>query len=63
MKHNKNHYRKINIDGFTWSGFWDGFHYFSKRQDSPYGYWQLKCTEGDIEDGNLIELIKLELSR
>lgn len=46
-------------------GFWDNFHHFVKRIDTGYmpKYIEIKCTDDDIENENLNDMIKYHVSR
>lgn len=61
MHHNKEYYQSINIEGYTWSGFWNGFHNFTKKDGASIEV--VRCSDRDIEDGNLKEMIQLGLSK
>lgn len=59
--HNKAHYQAIEIDGYKWQGFWNDYHHFVKPEGK--GFFEIKCTDADIEDGNLKAMIELGVSR
>lgn len=61
MKKSKQYYKSFNIDGFTWRGFWDKMHHFVKKECA--GYAEIKCTEQDIEDGNIYDMVAFGVSR
>jgi len=61
MKQNKSFYQSLNFDGFTWSGFWDNLHHFVKKECA--GYLEVKCTDDDIKNGNLSDMIKIGVTR
>jgi len=61
MKHEKYHYQGMEVDGFKWQGFWDGYHHFVKREGSKYV--ETRATDQDIEDGNLKDMIKYGVSK
>lgn len=61
MKKQKRYYQTLKFDGFTWSGFWDNFHHFIKKECR--GYFEIRCTDIDIEDGNLLDMIKLGVTK
>lgn len=50
-KYPKEHYRTIKANGFSWFGFLDGLHHFSKqRADGKYA--QIRCREEQLENGD-----------
>ncbi len=61
MTRKKPFYTGININGFTWSGWWDKFHHFVKRETG--GYLEVRCTDQDIDDGNLAQMIEYGLTK
>ena len=61
MKKAKVFYQSLNIDGFTWRGYWNKLHHFVKKECA--GYLEIKCTDTDIQDGNLQDMIKLGVTR
>lgn len=61
MKNNKQYYQSLNIDGYTWSGYWSGFHNFTKKDGSNVAV--VRCNDADIEDGNLQCMIQMGLSK
>lgn len=62
MKQKKRFYQSLNFDGYTWSGYWDNLHHFVKQKNEG-GYWYIKCNDTDIEDGNIIHMVRLGVSR
>lgn len=60
MKHPKQFYKSLNYDGYTWSGFINGFHVFSRKEDD--GYYMIKCREKDIEDNNILDMVHFGVS-
>lgn len=52
MRHPKCHYMGLNHAGFSWGGFWDGHHVFTKRANDAGGFFEMKVLESDIEDGS-----------
>lgn len=52
MKHPKAHYMGLSHAGYSWGGFWDGFHHFQKRANDAGGFLHMKLLESDIEDGS-----------
>ena len=61
MKRDKLFYTTLNYDGFTWSGYWDKYHHFVKKENN--GFLEIRCTDTDIEDGNLIDMIKYGVTK
>lgn len=57
MKQKKAYYQQLNINGFTWSGYWKGYHHFYNNGQ------HVRCTDNDIEDGNLIDMINMGLTK
>jgi hypothetical protein len=51
MKHSKAHYQSLNYNGYTWTGFWNKKHHFSKPEGK--GFACIKATEEDLENGNI----------
>jgi len=58
---NKKELQSLNIDGYTWSGFFNKMHTFTKKEKS--GCYIIKCNTTDIKNGNIIDLINMGLSR
>ena len=68
MKRKKAFYKSININGYTWRGFWNKLHHFVKRIDDykneNYGkYIECSCNDADIENGNLNFMVVNNLTR
>ena len=62
MKQKKQFYQDLpTYNGFKWSGYWDKFHHFTKKVDN--GYLEIKCTESDIESGNIIDMANYQVSK
>jgi hypothetical protein len=61
MKQVKSYYQELNFDGYTWSGYWGDLHHFSKRENGLYCI--INCNETDLEDGNILDMVKLGVSR
>ncbi len=61
MKHKKNHYRGMTVEGYKWQGYWDKFHHFVKKEDK--GYLECRCTDQEIENGDLLFMIQHNLTR
>ena len=61
MKQRKSFYQSLSFNGFSWAGFWDGVHNFQKRVNN--GYEVIKCTDEDIENGNISFMVEHGLSR
>lgn len=61
MKYNKNHYKKIQRNGYIWGGFIDGLHYFIKKTNK--GYLCSKMNEKDLINGNFEFMIDNQLTR
>jgi hypothetical protein len=64
MKHSKDHYRALGVNGYVWTG-WDGFtglHSFQKR--TSYGYLELNVKEEDLDSPRSLDLMTMHgLSR
>lgn len=61
MKNDKVTYQNIEINGFRWAGFWDKMHHFTKHEGK--GWLEISCAENDIDNGNIKDMIKLQVSR
>jgi|GEM_PF-4217944 len=61
MKHAKSYYQQIKINGYKWTGYWDRFHHFTIKEGG--GYYEIRCTDTDIEDGNLLQMIEYGLTK
>ena len=61
MKKPKTYYQEIQTDGFSWSGYWDKLHHFIKREKA--GCIHIRCTERDITNGNIYDMIQLGVSK
>jgi hypothetical protein len=62
MQKEKTFYRSLpNLDGFSWVGYWDSFHHFTKKIGDKYAH--IRSTEHDIKDGNIYSLIKYKLTK
>lgn len=77
MKHPKSHYRNLEFHGYVWGG-WDGDeerHFFvrtvpEKRTQvstdtwkiTPRTYYEMECTDKQIENGTAEWLAKRDLS-
>jgi hypothetical protein len=61
MANKKSYYTALNFDGFKWAGYWDNFHHFTKKESK--GYLEIRCTDIDILDGNLQDMIKLGMTK
>ena len=58
----KSFYQDIPIyKGFKWAGFWDGYHHFTAKEEK--GYTEVRATDSDIEDGSLITMIDIGVTR
>ena len=56
MKQDKAFYKKLGVpSGWRWWGFVDGLHNFSKRVDG--GFYNVRVSEKDIEDGSYLQLL------
>lgn len=56
--------RKLAINGYTYSGFWDGLYHYSKQINWPlFGYLEVKLTQKDIDDGSYKEMMDKDISR
>lgn len=62
MKQKKAFYQQLNYSGYTWRGYWDGLHHFCQPKEGG-GYWYIKANEQDIEDGNIVDMVKFGVSR
>ena len=62
MKHKKDFYRKLNYDGYSWWGFVDGFHNF-KKGNATEGWYNIRCTEEDIENNNIADMVKFGVTK
>lgn len=62
MKREKWFYQSMpNIYGFSWSGYWDKYHHFTKQIN---GKWlEIRATDLDIDNGNLEDMARLSVSR
>ena len=61
MKYKKEHYKKINIGGYYWGGFWDNMRHFVKKEKR--GYLSITCDEEDLENGNLEYMVENRMTR
>jgi len=61
MENKKSFYQSLNIDGYTWAGFWDNLHHFTKKVCN--GWNCINCTDMDIKDGNIYDMVKYEVTR
>jgi len=52
MKHLKSFYRDLSHAGYSWGGFWDGHHVFTKSANNLGGVFEMKVLESDIDDGS-----------
>jgi hypothetical protein len=56
MLHKKEHYKKLSYDGFSWYGFFDGLHHFSRKESK--GYTEITCTEEMLTNGDIEFMVK-----
>jgi hypothetical protein len=61
MKHDKAHYKRINLNGFRWYAYIDGLHRFSKRVGAQW--LDMSVTEEDLADGSALSMAKDGISR
>jgi hypothetical protein len=62
---NNNIHKGLTINGYKWNYYDDKtkLHTFSKKVNNPYGYNVIKCLPSDIENSNINDMCKMELSR
>lgn len=51
MKHATTHYQTLNFNGYTWSSFSNGAHYFKKLRKDGLGHWFFLVSDDDIDQG------------
>ena len=61
MKHDKAHYKRINLNGFRWYAYRDGLHRFSKRAGAQW--LDMAVTEEDLADGSALAMAQDGVSR
>jgi hypothetical protein len=61
MKHDKAHYKQINLNGFRWYAYTDGLHRFSKRAGAQW--LDMAVTEQDLADGSALSMAQDGVSR
>jgi len=62
MENQKTFYQSLpNLDGFSWVGYWDKLHHFTKKIGNIYTH--IQANEQDIKTGNLNDMIKHNLTR
>lgn len=52
---------ELQIGGFKWAGYWDKMHRFTKQEVK--GWLEIACTEKDIDNGNIKDMIKFQVTR
>lgn len=64
MKHSKQRLKQMELpNGYQWFGFIDGFHYFKRKAERERGgFYQIRCKPKDIEDGNIKDMAKYEVT-
>lgn len=64
MKHEKSYYQDLNIgDNFKWAGYWKNMHHFSAKHPIKNLYTTISCTEEDLEDGNINDMVKYGVTK
>ena len=68
VKYDKHYFRNLDLLGYNFNCFDAGFYHFSKRvsdyKSKNYGMYEcIKCTHEDIKNNNIIDMIKLKMSR
>jgi hypothetical protein len=62
MKREKCFYQSMpNIYGFSWVGYWDNFHHFTKQIGDKWA--EIRATDIDIDNGNLEDMARLSVTR
>lgn len=61
MKHDKAHYKRINLHGFRWYAYSACLHRFSKQAGSQW--LDMAVTEEDLADGSALSMAKDGVSR
>lgn len=61
MKHDKAHYKQINLHGFRWYAYSAGLHRFSKQVGAQW--LDMAVTEEDLADGSALSMAQDGVSR
>lgn len=60
----KKELKNINVNGYSFVGYWDGFYHFTKRAEyNKGGYYHIKCKECDLLDDNIKDMLELEVTK
>jgi hypothetical protein len=62
MKQKKSYYQTLSLpNDYYWAGFWEGLHHFTQKTEK--GFLTTSATEEDIENGDMIFMIEMGLTR
>lgn len=68
LKYDKHYFRNLDLLGYNFNCFSDGFYHFSKRvndyKSKHYGEYEcIKCTYEDVRNNNIVDMARLGVSR